>query len=77
MTMKIPKTETGGCCPPPPCYAVFIRKTGKIQESVPFDDYTEAQAHAKLTRRARVFVEMTRVRRIPHNSQADRPQGSV
>ena len=72
MTMKTPKTETGGCCPPPPCYAVFIRKAGNwIQESVPFYDYAEAQAHAKLTRRARVFVEMTRVRRIPHANAQD------
>jgi hypothetical protein len=62
--MNTPKDSTGGCCPPPPCYAVFIRKAGNwIQESVPFDSYADAQAHAKLTRRARPFVEITRVRR--------------
>ena len=38
---------------------------------MPFYDYAEAQAHAKLTRRARVFVEMTRVRRIPHANAQD------
>lgn len=48
-----------------PSYAVFIRKTGNwIQESVPFGSYADAQGHAKLTRRARPFVKMTRVRRI-------------
>lgn len=67
--MNAPKDSTGGCCPPPPCYAVFVRKAGRwIQESVPFYSYAEAQSHAKLTRRARPFVEMTRVRRLPHNS---------
>lgn len=48
-----------------PQYAVFIRKAGNwTQESTPFDSYADAQTHAKLTRRARPFVEMTRVRRI-------------
>jgi hypothetical protein len=58
-----------------PCYAVFVRKAGNwIQESVPFDSYASAQAHAKLTRRARPFVEMTRVRRLSHNwNYADAP----
>jgi len=39
-----------------------------MQESVPFADYADAMAHAKMTRRGRPFVEMTRVRRISHNS---------
>jgi hypothetical protein len=72
--MNTPKNSTGGCCPPPPCYAVFVRKAGNwIQESVPFDSYAAAQAHAKLTRRARPFVEMTRVRRLPHNADEHVP----
>jgi hypothetical protein len=51
------------------CYAVFVRKSrGWVQESIPFDSYADAQNHAKLTRRARPFAEMTRVRRIPHNT---------
>lgn len=64
------KQKTGGGCPEATCYAVFVRKAGNwTQESVPFDSYAEAQSHAKLTRRARPFVEMTRVRRLPHNKE--------
>jgi len=59
--------------PQSPCYAVFIRKRGEwVQQSVVFTDYGEAQAHAKLVRRCVAFIELTRVRRIPHNDQADR-----
>ena len=73
-SMSTLETPTGGCCSPPPCYAVFIRTAGNwVQESVPFDSYADAQAHAKLVRRARVFVEMTRVRRIPHNVEGEQP----
>ena len=41
---------------------------------MPFDSYAEAQAHAKLTRRARPFLEMARVRRIPHNAKDSHEQ---
>ena len=70
MSETIKNQEAGGRCAQPSCYAVFVRKVGSwIQESVPFDSYSEAQSHAKLTRRARPFVEMTRVRRLPHNAE--------
>lgn len=53
--------------PPSPCYAVFVRKQGEwVQQSVSFTDYGEAQEHAKLVRRCVLFIEKTRVRRIPH-----------
>lgn len=68
-TSKLPTSIDGCSLTESPCYAVFVRKSGNwIQESVPFDSYADAQAHAKLTRRARPFVEMTRVRRISHNA---------
>jgi hypothetical protein len=69
--MNTPKQPNGTLLSPAPCYAVFIRKAGNwIQESVPFNSYAAAQTHAKLTRRARPFVEMTRVRRLPHNAKS-------
>ena len=65
-------SNAGSDCPDTTCYAVFVRKDGNwMRESVPFYSYTDAQAHAKLTRRARPCLEMTRVRRISHNDKSD------
>lgn len=48
-----------------PMYAVFVRKGGIWrQESIPMTSYQEAKEHARRTRKARPFVEMTRVRRL-------------
>ncbi len=67
--------NAGSGCPDTTCYAVFVRKAGNwMRESVPFYSYTDAQAHAKLTRRARPFVEMTRVRRISPNATVEARQ---
>ena len=58
-----------GCTGPSSCYAVFVRKQGQwIQQSMPLATYKEAQDHAKLVRRCVLFIEKTRVRRLPHNS---------
>jgi len=64
-----PTPTLAAVAPATTCYAVFVRKSGNwTQESVPFESYAAAQAHAKLIRRARPSVEITRVRRLPHKA---------
>lgn len=53
-------------------YAVFILKHGStvwLQQSIYFDKYPEAQAHAKLVRRAFLNIHKARVRRIRPTSK--------
>lgn len=46
-------------------YAVFVRKVGIwIKQSIDFTDYKQALEHAKLVRRAMLFIEKTRVKRV-------------
>ena len=48
MTMKTQKDSTGGCCPPPPCYAFWYSRYGG-KDYFPHDTLKEAIEDAILT----------------------------